>query len=234
MRCREVAVAHAGWPSRPGPSWSLRAALSLPRVPHHRGGGGGGGGGGGAGARWSHGDGRSSSGRGAGGGPGHRAQRPQPAAGCPGESAARPGRDATVPRPFIKSVFTLRVPVAERRTEAEPVNIGRFQRTGDVIAGALKLRRSDQTMVAGDLILARLAPAAVAAQRIGGGPLMDPWQQADEASGRLQARTGTIQVDASGSSVPCILALCVPCNNWGSLCIPVTSAYVTVGATVSQ
>jgi hypothetical protein len=71
--------------------------------------------------------------------------------------------------------------VAERRTEADPVNIDRFQRTGDVIAEAPKLRRwiyrSDQTMVAGDLLLPRLAPAAVGAQRIGGGPLMDLWQR---------------------------------------------------------
>ncbi len=63
--------------------------------------------------------------------------------------------------------------MAERRTEAEPVDIARFQRTGDVIADALKLRRSDQTMVAGDPLLGRPAPAAVAAQRIGGGPQMD-------------------------------------------------------------
>ena len=50
---------------------------------------------------------------------------------------------------------------------------------GDVIADALKLHDADQTMVAGDLLLARLAPAAVAAQRIGGGPLMDLWQRYD-------------------------------------------------------
>ncbi len=46
----------------------------------------------------------------------------------------------------------------------------------EVIAEALRMHAADQIMVAGDLLLGCLPPAAIEAQRVGGGPLGDLWQ----------------------------------------------------------